>query len=57
MQIARDWSRDAWGMDLDALRAEVQYRQLNCDIDELRAQVYDILPDGDAAGEETATNE
>ena len=40
VQIARDWFRDAWGIDLDALRAEVQYRQLNYDIDELRAQVY-----------------
>ena len=59
VQIARDWFRDAWGMDLDALRAEVQQRQLNYDIDELRAQVYDILPDeGDSVTDnETSGNE
>lgn len=42
VDIARQWFRDAWGMDLDALRAEVQYRQLNYDIDALREQVYGI---------------
>lgn len=59
VQIARDWFRDAWGIDLDALRAEVQQRQLNYDIDELRAQVYDILPDeGDSVTDnETSGNE
>ena len=40
--IAREWLRDEWGVDLDALRKEVQYRQLNYDIDELRKQVDDI---------------
>ena len=37
----------------------VQQRQLNYDIDELRAQVYDILPDeGDSVTDnETSGNE
>lgn len=57
VQIARDWFRDAWNMDLDALRAEVQYRQLNYNLDELRSQVYDILPgDGVLNGAETSGN-
>ena len=55
VQIARDWFRDSWGMDIDALRAEVQYRQLNYDIDELRQQVYSILPPN--IGTETSGNE
>ena len=42
VQIARSWFRDAWGLDLDALRAEVQRRQSNINIDSLRNVVYSI---------------
>lgn len=45
LDIARNWFRDSWGMDLDALRAEVQKRQNELTeqkMAELRAQVYDI---------------
>lgn len=42
VQIARQWLLDDWGVDLDALRAEVQRRQLNYDINELRKQVTEI---------------
>jgi len=39
VQIARTWLKDAWGVDLDELRNEVQTRQANYDISELRKQV------------------
>lgn len=42
VDIARQWFKDSWGMDLDALRAEVQYRQLNYDLEALRNEVYSI---------------
>ena len=42
VDIARQWLKDAWNVDLDALRAEVQRRQLNYDINELRKQVTEI---------------
>ena len=42
VSIARQWLKDAWNVDLDALRHEVQVRQASYDIDELRKQVYDI---------------
>lgn len=42
VQIARTWFRDAWGLDLDTLRAEVQRRQSNINIDSLRNLVYSI---------------
>ena len=45
VEIARQWFRDSWQMDLDALRAEVQERQNTYSLevlDELRKQVYDI---------------
>ena len=42
VQIARTWFRDAWGLDLDALRAEVQRRQSNINIDSLCNVVYSI---------------
>ena len=59
VQIARDWFSDAWGIDIDALRAEVQERQLSINeedpehpgmtkLEYLRTLVYDI-PAGDAA--------
>lgn len=61
VQIARDWFRDAWGIDLDELRAEVQRRQLSINepwdandptgptvLEHLRSQVYDI-PAGENA--------
>lgn len=42
IEIARTWLRDDWGVDLDALREEVQYRQTHYDIEALRKQVTDI---------------
>lgn len=42
VQIARTWLRDVWGVDLDALRQEVQRRQANYDIDALLQEIYDI---------------
>ena len=42
VSICRAWFKDEWGLDLDALREEVQYRQLNYDIEELRKQITDI---------------
>lgn len=40
VSIVRNWFSDAWGLDIDALRAEVQKRQTTIDIDALRAEVY-----------------
>lgn len=42
VQIAREWFRTAWNIDLDALREEVQTRQATYDINELRKMVTDI---------------
>ena len=42
VQIARQWFHDAWGVDLDALREEVQTRQATYDMNELRQMVYGI---------------
>lgn len=39
LTICRNWLRDDWGINLDALRAEVQNRQANMNIDSLRNQV------------------
>lgn len=42
LTIARNWLRDEWEIDLDQLRAEVQTRQANMNIDSLRNQVLTI---------------
>ena len=42
VQIARQWFHDAWGVELDSLRKEVQDRQKSYNMDELRKWVYDI---------------
>ena len=42
VQIARQWFREAWGIDLDALREEVRTRQEAYNIEELRQLVYGI---------------
>ena len=42
VQYARQWFREAWGIDLDALRDEVRARQDAYNIEELRKRVYDI---------------
>lgn len=42
IQIARTWFRDSWNIDLDSLRAAVQYRQSNIKLDSLRNEVYSI---------------
>lgn len=39
LSICRQWLRDAWSVDLDKLRAEVQRRQNNIDMVELRKQL------------------
>lgn len=42
IQIARDWLRDSFGVDLDKLREEVQKRQATFDINELRKQIDNV---------------
>ena len=42
VSIARQWFASAWGIDMDALRALVQERQSDIDIDELLQQIEDI---------------
>ena len=42
VQIARQWFRDAWNIDLDSLRSEVQTRQATYDINQLCLMVSDI---------------
>jgi len=42
VQIIRQWLADMWGIDLDVLRAEVQRRQSDYNITELRKQVTEI---------------
>ncbi|MEF9923984.1 MAG: putative zinc-binding metallopeptidase [Muribaculaceae bacterium] len=42
VSIARQWFRDAWSIDLDKLRAEVQTRQKNFDIKALREEVNQV---------------
>ncbi len=42
VQIARQWFRDEWNVDLDSLRSEVQTRQATYDINVLRQMVNNI---------------
>lgn len=42
LNVLRTWLAEVWNVDLDKLRAEVQKRQANVNIDELRKQVYNI---------------
>lgn len=39
LSICRQWLRDSWNVDLDKLRSEVQTRQNNIDMEELRKQL------------------
>lgn len=39
VNIARKWLADDWGIDLDKVREEVQYRQRNYNMEELRKQI------------------
>lgn len=39
VNIARKWLMDDWGIDLDAVREMVQWRQMNYNIEELRQQI------------------
>ena len=39
LNIAREWLQTSYGIDLDALRAEVQYRQSHIDIEALLAEI------------------
>lgn len=40
--IIRNWFKEAWNVDFDALRAEVQKRQADIDIEELRKEIENI---------------
>ena len=42
INVCRTWFKDEWGLDLDALREEVQKRQKDFDIEALRKQVEDM---------------
>lgn len=42
VEVIRSWLRDQWKVDLDKLRAVVQRRQSNYDINALRQQVLDV---------------
>lgn len=42
IEIARNWFKSAWNADLDALRNEVQVRQVSYDINALRKEITDI---------------
>jgi hypothetical protein len=42
LEIARNWFKSAWNADLDALRNEVQVRQVSYDINALRKEITDI---------------
>lgn len=42
VNIARNWFKEAWNADLDALRKEVQERQANIDIQSLREEISNI---------------
>lgn len=42
LNIARNWFRDAWGLDLDKLRTIVQRRSSDFDIDALLREIDDI---------------
>ena len=60
VEIARNWFRDAWGADLDALREEVQHVQNTYSLsvlEELRKQVYDIPVPGQSDNGETSVEQ
>ncbi len=40
LNICRTWLKNSWDVDLDKLRKEVQHRQNNINMDELRQQIY-----------------
>ena len=42
IEIARTWLKDKWGVDLDKLRQEVQYRQQHIDMNALRQQIENV---------------
>jgi substrate import-associated zinc metallohydrolase lipoprotein len=42
IEIARTWLKDKWGVDLDKLRKEVQYRQQHIDMKALRQQIENV---------------
>lgn len=42
INIARNWFKEAWGVDLDAIRKEVQYRQQNIDMKALIDEINNI---------------
>lgn len=42
LNIARNWFRDSWGLDLDNLRVIVQRRSADYNLDALLQQIYDV---------------
>ena len=42
VSILRNWLRDTFGVDLDAVRAEVQERMKNVDLKALRKEIDDV---------------
>ncbi len=42
LSICRSWLHDAWSVDLDALRGEVQFRQKNIHMDSLLSEIDNI---------------
>ena len=42
VSLLRNWLKDTFGVDLDAIREEVQYRMQNVDITELRKQIDNV---------------
>ena len=42
LNIARKWLMDDWGIDLDAIREMVQWRQRNYNLEELRQQIANM---------------
>ncbi len=42
INVCRTWFKDEWGLDLDALREEVQKRQKSYDMEALRKQVDEV---------------
>lgn len=43
LTLARDWLKKQWNVDLDALRAEVQYRQTHMDLEPILREI-DAIP-------------
>lgn len=47
LNLVRNWFKEKWDIDFDKLREEIQTRQKNINIEELRKQIDDIVIDGE----------